>query len=144
MQTISTKLSPDAAKTLVRDWWTALGKYDEDKFLALLDENVVWEVKFVGHWLPNNGVTRGKAMAATNCIGLYGEMYDVARTSFNITNMVSDGDTVVIEFFIDGYTSAGARYDKVEYVSIVQLKDGKVTQVREYMDALKAKEAHSL
>ena len=140
----STKLSPDEAKTLVRDWWMALGNFDREKVLALLDDNIVWEIRFVGHFLPNNGVQRGKDVVTLNCIDMFGAMYDTDRTSFEITNMVSDGDTVVIECTIDGFTSAGVRYDAVEYVTIVQLLDGKVKHVREYMDALKAKEAHGL
>lgn len=138
------KLSPADAKELVREWWTALGNNQQDKVIALLDDNVIWEVKFVGKWLPSNGISRGKQEVAKNCIELFGKMYDTQRLRVLISNMVSDGDTVVIEFSIDGYTAAGVRYDKVEYVSVVELGNGKVKRVREYMDALKAKEAHGL
>lgn len=138
------KLSPADAKELVREWWTALGNNQQDEVIALLDDNVIWEVKFVGKWLPSNGISRGKQEVAKNCIELFGKMYDTQRLRVLISNMVSDGDTVVIEFSIDGYTAAGVRYDKVEYVSVVELENGKVKRVREYMDALKAKEAHGL
>lgn len=71
-------------------------------------------------------------------------MYDIGILTFGISNMVSDGRSVVLEFTIDGYTKAGGRYDKVEYIVVVGLEDGKVKNVREYMDALKAVSAHAL
>ncbi|AEG50917.1 hypothetical protein Sphch_3319 [Sphingobium chlorophenolicum L-1] len=138
------QLSPQQAVNLVREWWTALGNNQQDKVLELLHEDIIWEVKFVGKWLPSEGVSRGKQAVAKNCIEMFGLMYDTDRLSVEITNMISDGRSVVIEFFIDGYTASGAAYEKVEYVSIVELEGSKVKHVREYMDALKATSAHQL
>jgi ketosteroid isomerase-like protein len=144
MQSEAARRSADEAKELVRDWWMALANNDLQRVKELLADDIIWEVKFVGKWLPSNGVTRGKEEVVHNCIEMYGAMYDVNRTGIDITNIISDGTTVVMEFVINGYTSAGAAYDNVEYISVVEVENGKIKRVREYMDALKATEAHSL
>ena len=46
---------------------------------------------------------------------------------------VAEGDVVVVEAKGDATTHTGARYDN-DYCMIFTLRDGKITEIREYMD----------
>jgi hypothetical protein len=137
-------VSPDKANAMIRAWWTDFAKGNREAVAALLADDVVWEIMFVGSLLPHGGVARGKEDVLKNAFDATAAFYDRDSLRFDITNMVSDGNQIVMEFMVDGYTSAGVRYENVQYVSVIQMEGGKIKNVREYPDALRAKAAHGL
>ena len=59
--------------------------------------------------------------------------------SFEVTNVVAEGEQVAMEWITRGRTAAGASYENF-YSAIFVVRDGRIQAVREYTDTLHAKQ----
>jgi ketosteroid isomerase-like protein len=59
--------------------------------------------------------------------------------SFEVTNVVAEGEQVVLEWTTRGRTAAGASYENF-YSAVFVVRDDRIQTVREYTDTLRAKQ----
>ncbi|MEW2918410.1 nuclear transport factor 2 family protein [Ruegeria sp. ANG10] len=102
-----------------------------ENFLDMCDEDIVFEFPFS----PEGSVRelRGRdAMAAY--LPKAGGLISFESMSPAITHVARDGETFVLEFSCKGAGEAG-RYDQ-NYISVIEVKDGRITRYRDYWNPL--------
>jgi hypothetical protein len=96
-----------------------------------------------GVWIiPGMATFRGKAEIAEKLIGPVTDLM-ASMGSVEITNMLAEGDYVVVEQHAkDRITNTGKPYNNT-YCMVYKILDGKVKQVTEYCDTALAKSVFS-
>jgi hypothetical protein len=112
---------------IVKDWFAALGS-DMQRLLALSDEDIEWIVP--GEGWPLAGTHRGHAGLA-----------DLLRKASQIETdfpqppeFVAQGDRVLMIGFARGRIKATNKPFEDDFVFAITVKNGKLTNIREYVD----------
>ena len=114
---------------IVKDFFAALGSGDKQGLLALSAEDIEWIIP--GEGWPLAGTHRGHAGLAD----LLQKASDTLETSYpKPPEFVAQGDRVMIVGFATGKIKATKKTFEDHWVFAITVRDGKVTNIREYID----------
>ena len=114
---------------VVKDFFAALGRRDKQGLLALSAEDIEWIVP--GEDWPLAGTRRGHAGLAN----LLQTSSETMETSFmEPREFVAQGDRVLVVGFARGRIKATNRTWEDHWVFAITVRNGKLTNVREYVD----------
>jgi ketosteroid isomerase-like protein len=112
----------------VKDFFAAIGRGDKKALQALCDEDIEWIIP--GENWPLAGTHRGQAGLA-DLLQRASEL----ETSFpEPPEFVAQGDRVLMLGFATGKVKATDRTFEDHFVFAMTVRDGKVTNIREYVD----------
>lgn len=121
---------------LVKDGYAAFGRGDLQGLLSLFAEDIEWISP--GEGLPLAGTYRGHAEVA----GFFQKLSQLAEfSSFEPREFVAEGDRVLVVGFSSGKAKTTNRTFEGHWVMAFTVRDGKVTNFREYMDTLESARA---
>ena len=123
-------MSVEANKQLVRDTWGAVTKCDIEGFMSRLADDVTWTF-FGSHRFA--GTFRGKDELVAKLFAPLGEVL-ADGIKVHADTLTAEGDRVVMEARCEASTKDGRPYNN-NYCIVITVRDGKVAQVREYLDA---------
>jgi uncharacterized protein len=117
---------------IVKDGYAAFARGDIQGLLALFAEDIEWIVPGEGGF-PLAGTYRGHAGVA----GLFQKISEMFEISFLETReFVAQGDRVLVVGFDRGRVKATNRTVEGHWIMAFTVRNGKVTNVREYLDTL--------
>jgi ketosteroid isomerase-like protein len=112
----------------VKDFFAAVGSGDRDGLLALAAEDIEWIIP--GKDWPLAGTHRGHA-------GLT-KFFETASTSMETSTepreFIAMGDRVLVVGFATGKVKATGKAFEDHFVFAITVRDGKLTNIREYVD----------
>jgi uncharacterized protein len=114
---------------IVKDGYAAFGRGDIQGLLALFAEDIEWIVP--GEGFPLAGTYRGHA-AAADFFQKVSEM--VEFSSLEPREFVAQGDRVLAVGFESGRVKATNRTFEGHWIMAFTVRNGRVTNVREYVD----------
>jgi ketosteroid isomerase-like protein len=113
----------------VKAFFAAMGEGDKQALLALSAEDIEWIVP--GEDWPLAGTHRGHAGLANLLQTASKEL----ETSFPVPpEYLAQGDRVLVVGFAEGKTKATGKAWKDNWVFAITVRDGKLTNIREYID----------
>jgi ketosteroid isomerase-like protein len=114
---------------IVKDFFAAMGGSDRQGLLALCAEDIEWIIP--GEDWPLAGTYRGHAGLAD----LLQKASKNMETSFpNPPEFVAQGDRVLVVGFARGKVKATNRTFEDHFVFAITVRNGKLTNIREYVD----------
>ena len=114
---------------IVKDFLAAMGGRKEQDLLALAAEDLEWTIP--GEDWPLAGTHRGHAGLSH----LLQKANETLETSFpEPPEFVAQGDRVLVVGVATGKVKATNRSFKDDWVFAITVRDGKVTNIREYVD----------
>jgi uncharacterized protein len=114
---------------IVKDFFAAMGGGDRQGLLALSAEDIEWIIP--GEDWPLAGTHRGHAGLAA----LLQKASDTVETSFpKPPEFVAQGDRVLVVGFASGKVKATNRAFEDHFVFAITVRNGKLTNIREYVD----------
>src|ERR1700730_4228295 len=113
----------------VKDFFAAMGGGDKQRLLALAAENIEWIVP--GEDWPLAGTHRGHAGLADV---LQKASEEVETTYPEPPEFVAQGDRVLVVGVATGKIKATNRAFKDNWVFAITVRNGKLTNIREYVD----------
>jgi uncharacterized protein len=121
-------MSTDKNIQTVKDFFAAIGRGDSEALLALVTEDIEWIIP--GEDWPLAGTHRGHA-------GLANLLETASRsmeTSTEPREFVAQGDRVMVVGFARGKVKATNKTFKDDWIFAITVRDGKLTNIREYVD----------
>jgi uncharacterized protein len=116
---------------IVKEGYAAFGRGDIQGLLPLFAEDIEWIVP--GEGLPLAGTYRGREGVA----GFFQKISEMVEISFfEPREFVAQGDRVLVVGFDRGRVKATNGAFEGDWVMAFTLRNGKVTNVREYIDTL--------
>ena len=116
---------------IVKDFFAAMGGSDRQGLLALCAEDIVWIIP--GEDWPLAGTHRGHA----GLVDLLQKASKNMETSFpKPPEFVAQGDRVLVVGFARGRVKATNKTFEDHFVFAITVRDGKLTNIREYIDTL--------
>ena len=114
---------------IVKDFFAALGRDDKQGLLALSAEDIEWIIP--GENWPLAGTHRGHAGLAD----LLQKASDTLETSYpEPPEFVAQGDRVLVVGFAKGRIIFTKRTFEDHWVFAITVRNGKLTNIREYID----------
>jgi len=110
-----------------------LSSGDLEKIRATFHDEAVWQVQVKG--ILGEGAHRGKKAIVDEFLAPVRGMFKPGDPKLNITSLASQGPLVLGEVEARGTFTDGRPYENL-YVFVIEIKDGKVYRLREYMDSL--------
>lgn len=112
----------------VKEFFAAIGSGDRESLLALVAEDIEWIIP--GEDWPLAGTYSGHAGLADLLEKASGSM----ETSTEPREFVAQGDRVLVTGFASGTVKATNKPFEDEWVFAITVRDGKLTNIREYVD----------
>ncbi|MBF9069770.1 nuclear transport factor 2 family protein [Streptacidiphilus fuscans] len=123
-----------APRAVVAAYVEAVAKGDLDTIVASFAEDATWT--YPGTSLPFSRVWQGRDAIVNDFLVGAGALFAPGTApEVVLTNLVADGDQVVVEWTSTGTTLHGHRYDN-RCIGVFTIRDGKIVSVREYADTL--------
>lgn len=123
-------------KRIALSFFDKLSEGNLEGALALLDDGVVWRVAGQPDQFPLAGkYDKGQFVEMLSRVGV--AMPDGVRVT--ITGSVADEDRVAVEAEVHGVSAAGKVYDN-RLVYVLDVREGKIHNGREYLDTMHANE----
>jgi ketosteroid isomerase-like protein len=128
-------------KQLALDLWKAFAERNFQRVAELFDDGLEWIA-------PEGNATAVASNGPSHMIGKEAVMQFITsafrkifreEVYFEIRNIYADGNTVIVEQAFQARVANGNFY-KNDYCFILELRDGRVRQVREYMDTQRARD----
>jgi len=114
---------------IVKDVFAAMGSGDKQGLLALVAEDIEWIIP--GEDWPLAGTHRGH----TGLADVLQKASEAVETSFpEPPEFVAQGDRVLVVGFAKGTIKATNRTFEDHWVFAITVRDGKLTNIREYID----------
>ena len=114
---------------IVKDFFAAMGRGDKQGLLASSAEDIEWII--LGEDWPLAGTHRGHAGLAD----LLQKASETLETSFpKPPEFVAQGDRVLVIGFATGRIKATNKTFEDDWVFAIAVRNGKVTNIREYID----------
>ena len=114
---------------IVKEFFAAMGSGDKQGLLALTTEDIEWIIP--GEDWPLAGTHRGHAGMAD----LLQKASEMMETSFpEPPEYVAEGDRVMVIGFARGRIKATNRTWEDHWVFAITVRNGKLTNIREYID----------
>jgi ketosteroid isomerase-like protein len=104
---------------------------DAQVLMDLLTDDVTWTLRGT---LPVSGVYEGRDSVMNDFLAKALPWF-AGDLKFEMTNLVADSDHAVIEWTARGHAANGREYHNF-YAMVLEVRDGKVSAVREYTDSL--------
>jgi ketosteroid isomerase-like protein len=114
---------------IVKDFFAAMGGYNKQDLLALVAEDIEWIIP--GENWPLAGTHRGHAELAAVLQKASGEM---EMTYPEPPEFVAQGDRVLVVGVATGKIKATNKPFKDDWVFAITVRNGKLTNIREYID----------
>ena len=114
---------------IVKDFFAAMGRRDEQGLLALSAEDIEWIIP--GEGWPLAGTHRGHVGLAAV---LQKASEELETTYPAPPEFVAQGDRVLVVGVATGKIKATNRAFKDDWVFAITVQNGKVTKIREYID----------
>ena len=114
---------------IVKDFFAAMGSYNEQDLLALAAEDIEWIIP--GEGWPLAGTYRGHAELAAV---LQKASEEVETTYPTPPEFVAQGDRVLVIGVATGKIKATNKPFKDDWIFAITVRNGKVTNIREYVD----------
>ena len=114
---------------IVKDFFAAMGSYNEQDLLALATEDIEWIIP--GEDWPLAGTHRGHAGLA-DLLQKASEMLEISYPE--PPEFIAQGDRVLVVGFATGKIKATNRTFADHWVFAITVRNGKLTNVREYID----------
>ena len=121
-------MSTEKNVQIVKNFLAALGRRDKQDLLALSAEDIEWIIP--GEDWPLAGTHRGHAGLAD----LLETASKKMETSTEPREYVAQGDRVLVAGFARGRIRATNRTFEDHWVFAITIRNGKVTNIREYVD----------
>ncbi|MEI9965920.1 MAG: nuclear transport factor 2 family protein [Caulobacteraceae bacterium] len=118
-------------EALVRKFFEDLSTGDLDKLRPLLHPEATWEA--MGKTIPGAGAHKGHKGILDEFLGPVRGLFKPGDPKVTVRNLVGRGDLVGAETEAHGHFANGTPYDN-RYCWMVEIKDGKIFALREYMD----------
>ena len=112
----------------VKDFFAAMGGSDRQGLLALCAEDFEWIIP--GKDWPLAGTYRGHA----GLENLLQKAYETVETSTEPSEYVAQGDRVLVVGVATGKIKATNKPFKDDWIFAITVRNGKVTNIREYVD----------
>jgi ketosteroid isomerase-like protein len=112
----------------VKNFFAAIGRGDKEGLLALVAEDFEWIIP--GEDWPLAGTHRGHA----GLTSLLQKASETVETSTEPREFVAQGDRVLVVGFATGRIKATDRTFEDHWVFAITVREGKVTNIREYID----------
>jgi ketosteroid isomerase-like protein len=112
----------------VKDFFAAMGRGDKQGLLALSAEDIEWIIP--GKDWPLAGTHRGHA----GLTALLQMASETVETSTEPSEYVAQGDRVLVVGFAKGKIKATNKPFKDDWVFAITVRNGKVANIREYID----------
>jgi uncharacterized protein len=126
---METSMSTQENAQIVKDAFAAVDRGDKQGLLALSAEDVEWIIP--GEEWPLAGTHRGHAGLAD----LVQKASEIFETSFpEPPEFVAEGDRVLVIGVSRGRVKATKKTFEDHFVFAITLRDGKLTNIREYID----------
>jgi uncharacterized protein len=122
-------MSTEANVQIVKDFFTAMGSYNEHDLLALAAEDIEWIIP--GEGWPLAGTHRGHAELAAV---LKKASKEVEMKYPKPPEFVAQGDRVMVVGVATGKIYATNKPYKDEWVFDISVRHGKVAHIQEYID----------
>jgi ketosteroid isomerase-like protein len=123
---------------IVKDFFAAMGRGDKQGLLAISAEDIEWIIP--GAW-PLAGTHRRHA----GLVDLLQKASEMVETSYpEPPEFVAQGDRVLVVGFATGRIKATNRTFEDDWVFAITVRNGKVTNIREYIDTLALARASEL
>ncbi len=123
-------------KQVIRDYFDALAKSDYPTALGFFADDITW-------WVLPSSPLAGNYVGKDAVLELFGKgtgLYDASvPLQPQLTGVVAEGDKVACEVVITGRTAKGKDY-KNHYHFLFEVKNGKITGAKEYVDTLYAQQ----
>ena len=114
---------------IVKDFFAAMGSYNEQDLLALAAEDIEWIIP--GQNWPLAGTHRGHAGLAD----VLQKANETVETSYpEPPEFIAQGDRVVVVGFATGRIKATNKTFEDHWVFAITVRNGKLTNIREYID----------
>ena len=120
-------MSTQANVEIVRDFFAALGRGDKQGLLALSAEDIEWIIP--GEDWPLAGTHRGHAGLADLV-----QKSEMLETSTEPLEFIAQGDRVLVVGFARGRIIATNKTFEDHWVFAITIRNGKLTNIREYID----------
>ena len=114
---------------VVKDFFAAMGGYNRQDLLALVAEDIEWIIP--GEDWPLAGTHRGHAELAAV---LQKASEEVEMTYPQPPEFVAQGDRVLVVGVATGKIKATNKPFKDDWVFAITVRNGKLTNIREYID----------
>jgi uncharacterized protein len=122
-----------ANERLVVDFFAKLSTGDLEKVRDLFHEEATWEAMVKD--IPGVGVHRGRKGIVDDFLKPIRGMFAPGDPKVALTSIASKGALVIAESRGFGHVADGRPYDNL-YCWAIEIKDGKIHRLREYMDSL--------
>jgi ketosteroid isomerase-like protein len=122
-------MSTDKNVQTVKDFFAAIGRGDKQGLLSLVAEDIEWIIP--GEDWPLAGTHRGHAGLADV---LQKASEEIEMTYPEPPEFVAQGDRVMVAGVATGKIKATNRAFKDDWVFAITVQNGKVTNIREYID----------
>lgn len=113
----------------VKDFFRAMGGSDRQALLALVADNIEWIIP--GEGWPLAGTHRGHDGLA---VLLQTASEEVETSTMEFHEYVAQGDRVLVVGFAAGKIKATGKFWKDDWIFAITVRDGKLTNIREYVD----------
>jgi hypothetical protein len=113
-------------------FFETLSSGDLKKVRDLFHDDAVWQVQVKG--IAGEGSHHGKKGIVDEFLAPVRGMFKPGEPKINVTSIASKGSLVIGESTGRGTFVDGRPYDNL-YVWAIEIKDGKVYRLREYMDS---------
>ena len=122
----------NASEKLFLQFFETLSSGDLEKVRALFHDEAVWDVQVKG--IAGEGSHRGKKAIIDEFLAPVRGMFKPGDPKVQILSVASQGDLVIGEAHGRGTFTDGRPYENL-YAFAIEIKDGKVWRLREYMDS---------
>jgi ketosteroid isomerase-like protein len=121
----------EANKQAVRSFFETLSSGDLERLRGLFHEDATWTV--VARNIAGAGAHEGRGAIIDEFLGPIRGLFEPGDPKVEIKNLIAEGSWVAVEGKGSGRLGDGTEYDN-DYVFVLELEDGKVKTLREYMD----------
>ena len=95
-------------------------------------QDATWTIKVD---LPVAGPWHGRDQIVDEfLLAVMGERFEAGSHVFEFPTMISEGDTVVLEWHVSARNAVGEPYEN-DYCGVFTIRNGQITGVREYLDS---------
>lgn len=123
---------------IVKEFWAAGGRGDLNGLLAVTADDIEWI--FPGTDWPLAGTWRGHA-GVQDLLTAHNEKIEI--TSTDIREFVAQGDRVMVLGVAHGKMKSTNKPFEDHFVFAMTVRDGKVTNIREYIDTQALAQAYA-
>lgn len=124
----------DDPRAVLTDYLDALVSGDLDRIAASFAADATWTIHGS---LPIAGRKRGREAIMEFLTGA-GGLYETGTQEFSFGEITAEGDRAVLEWSVRGVAAANGRPYDNDYAGVFVVRDGRIVEVREYLDTLHA------